>query len=62
MTLPKEAVETVDSVSVLGAKIMRGTWSGGEQHVLIAEAAALDPVGAQLSVEAGELPALEVDA
>lgn len=53
---PSEPVETVDAVSVLGARIMRGTWSDGQQAVLISPARPTDPVGARLMIDAGELP------
>jgi len=42
-------------MSILGAKVMHGTWPNGETAVLIGEAMPYDPIDAQLSVQAGEL-------
>jgi hypothetical protein len=56
MTLPSEPVQTVRSESVLGARIMEGTWPDGETKVLIAPADPVDVTDARVFHEAGELP------
>lgn len=54
---PSGPVDHVESVSVLGAKIMRGTWPNGETHVLIGEVDyAEDPEGMAIAAVNGELP------
>ena len=52
---PSGPVDTVKSMSILGAKVMHGTWPNGETAILIGEAMPYDPIDAQLSVQAGEL-------
>lgn len=55
MNLPDEPVETVGHVSVVGARVMEGTWEGGEQAVLIAEVHPVEPLDARLAAMEGEL-------
>jgi len=53
--LPSGPVDNVRAVSVLGARIMEGTWPNGETHVLISDACPYEPTDAAIRYEEGEL-------
>jgi hypothetical protein len=57
MSAPSEPVETVDAVSLLGARVMHGTWSDGRTHVLIADVNPVDAIDAGIAARNGELEA-----
>ena len=55
-SMPDPPVQTVQSMSVIGAKVMHGTWKSGETRVRIAPAVPYDTVDAKVQIENGELP------
>lgn len=54
-TRPDGPVDTVQSMSIFGAKVMHGTWPNDETAVLISAVDPFDAIDAQLAVDADEL-------